>query len=73
MINPSMVMDNFYQVCPSLEARVSGKTNKVVVKTLKGNFNQNAFWHFEDYCPEPQFDCGDICAADVAYSCGCGC
>lgn len=69
MINPSVVMDSFYQVCPSLAARVSGK----VVKTLKGNFNQNSFWPFKRYCPEPEFTCNDICDANNAFGCGCGC
>ena len=73
MINPSVVMDNFYQVCPSLEARVSGKTEKVVVKTLKRNFNQNAFWHFEDYCPAPQFTCADVITGTNFSTCGCHC
>jgi len=73
MINPSMVMDNFYKVCPSVEARVSGKTDRVVVKTLKGKLNQNAFWHFEDYCPAPQFACADVYTANDVFNCGCDC
>jgi hypothetical protein len=64
MINPSVVMDNFYQVCPSLEARVLGRTDKVAVKTLKGNFNQNSFWPFKNYCPKcPELTCNNICGA----------
>ncbi len=82
VINPSLVMDGFYEFCPALEAEASAKTGRVTVKQLKGNINQNAFWHVDayckqdaaclEYCPLPT-DCPTVCGYAQTIPCSCGC